>query len=80
MASNVARTRGGVFISSSEAVLNESRVISNTAGESGGGIFANEGQLALRNGGTVSGNQPDQCAGVTCAVSTAQKNAKQKRR
>ncbi len=79
VASNVARSlAGGIYISSSEAVLNESRVISNTAGQSGGGIFADEGTLSLRNGSTVSGNQPDQCAGVTCAVQSARQ--KQKRR
>lgn len=82
VASNVAqRSGGGIFVGSANVVLNGSRVIDNTAGTQGGGIFVDDSMgssVALRNGSTVSGNQPDQCFGVTCRVqSVAQK---QKRR
>ncbi len=80
VAQNVAQDRaGGIFIGRAEVVLNASHVTDNTAGNQGGGIFAQDSSgssLALRNGSTVTGNQPDQCVGVTCTV----KGAKQKQK
>jgi hypothetical protein len=80
VANNVAQARaGGLFIGRAEVVLNASHIIDNSAGTQGGGIYAEDStgsSLALRNGSTVTGNQPDQCVGVTCTV----KGAKPKRR
>lgn len=60
---NTANFGGGMALSATDVVLNASRVVDNRASTTGGGIIRQTGgSVTLRNGSTVSGNQPNQCA------------------
>jgi hypothetical protein len=71
---NVAgRAGGGLFNDSARATLNNSTITNNTAnGEGGnpgegGGIYNEIGTITLNSGSSVTGNNPDNCAGETVA-------------
>jgi predicted outer membrane repeat protein len=60
---NTANFGGGMALSATDVVLNASRVVDNRASTTGGGIIRQTGgSVTLRDGSTVSGNQPNQCA------------------
>ena len=62
-----AQDGGGILTEESEIGLDDSQIIDNQAGRQGGGIFsrtAKKGIVKLRNGSTIAGNQPNQCAPV----------------
>jgi predicted outer membrane repeat protein len=63
---NTANFGGGIALLATDVVLNASHVVDNRASTTGGGIIRQTGgSITLRNGSTVSGNQPNQCAPST---------------
>jgi hypothetical protein len=55
---------GGIFNDGGQTTLDGGTVTGNDAGDSGGGIFnTNGGTATLSNGASVTGNDPNNCAG-----------------